>query len=374
METIRVQSISNMTSNFLYEQIADKIRLDILEGRYPPGSKLPTVRKMMRIWNCTSGTIQRAYQELSKQGLIASYPGRGTIVSDLSISNPEALRKFGLQKRLLDFLREMTGLGYTVPEIEQSFPLSLASFQSEYNPQPSGGVKTLKFVGSHDLVVEWLAPRMMNILPDYSMGVKFKGSLGGLFALVDGSADLTGCHLWDQETDSYNIPYIQKIFPGEKIAILTLSQRRLGLIIQPGNPLGIASINDITKPGTKFINRQSGSGTRIWLDARLTMLGIEKDHIYGYQNEKNTHNEVAQSVASGDSNVGLGLEGAALLYDLAFIPLTLEKYDLVFRTSRIDPSIIYALQTWLLRPDKRKEILDLGGYDTTQTGTLVWVE
>ena len=46
--------------------------------------------------------------------------------------------------------------------------------------------------------------------------------------------------------------------------------------------------------------------------------------------------DIAQSIVSGSGNVGLGLEAAALNYGLSFIPLTLERYDLVFRTTKFD--------------------------------------
>ena len=363
-----------MSREFLYEQIAENIRVNILEGHYSPGTRLPTVRKMMELWNCTSGTIQRAYQELSKQGFILSHPGRGTIVVDLNQSDPMALHHIGLQHQINNFLTETTGLGYSFSEIEQAIQTSLESLKSQHPKNPLQPVNLLRFIGSHDFAVDWLSSRFSEVFPDLSLSIKFKGSLGGLFALADGRADLTGCHLWDEQTDTYNIPYIQKIFPGEKIALLTLTQRRLGLILEHGNPMKIKSLPEITQPGVNSLNRQAGSGTRVWLDARLSMLGISKDRIYGYSNEKNTHLEVAQAIAAGAGNIGVGLEAAAITYGLSFLPLTLEKYDLVFRMNKIGASVIYALQSWLSQEQTKAGIANLGGYDTSQTGNLTWVE
>jgi putative molybdopterin biosynthesis protein len=284
------------------------------------------------------------------------------------------LHRIELEHHVSNFLSEATNLGYSAIEIEQVIHKNLQNLKSQLPDSIHQKKNTLRFIGSHDIAVEWLASRIKKIFPDLTITLNFKGSLGGLFALVNGSADLSGSHLWDAHSDTYNIPYIQKIFPGEKIALLTLSHRRLGWIVEQGNPMNITLLADITKPGVNFVNRLGGSETRVWLDARLTSLGIEKGHIYGYQNEKTTHLDVARAVAEGASNLGLGLETAALNYELSFIPLTMEKYDLVFRMSSIDASIVYSLQNWLLQKESKKEISSLGGYDTSETGSITWVE
>jgi len=361
-----------MRKEFYYEQIAEFLRKNILEGRYKPGEKLPTIREMRQIWNCTSGTIQRAYLELASQGLITSHPGRGTHVVDLNKSDPLALRQNGLIHRVENFLGENINLGYLPAEIEKAVSIGIQKYKSEKADIGIPHGKTLRFIGSHDLALEWMSSHFKEIIPDVSFSVRFKGSLGGLFALADGSADLTGCHLWDDKSDTYNIPYIQKIFPGEGIACMTLSHRRLGLILQAGNPLNIISLADLIKPGLVFVNRQMGSGTRVWLDAKLSGLGIETLKIIGYNNEKNTHLDVAQVVASGSGNVGLGLEAAALRYGLSFIPLTLERYDLIFRTNKFDGSMLLTLQNWLKQESTRENIVNLGGYETHDTGTITW--
>ena len=127
----------------------------------------------------------------------------------------------------------------------------------------------LHFFGSHDMAVTWLANHAQEIAPSAVLQLNFTGSLGGLMALADGRADLAGCHLWDPETDSYNIPYIRKFFPGKRMLAVRLAERRIGLILPAGNPKNIQTLADLTRPGVRFVNRQLGSGTRVWLDAVL---------------------------------------------------------------------------------------------------------
>lgn len=133
--------------------------------------------------------------------------------------------------------------------------------------------------------------------PNLTLQLSFSGSLGGLIALAEKNADLAGCHLWDEATDTYNESFVRKLLPGQKVALLTLAHRRVGLIFMPGNPAGLNNLTDLAKPGIRFINRQQGSGTRVWLDAQFHRAGINPLSVAGYQDEKMTHSEVARASA-----------------------------------------------------------------------------
>ena len=66
-----------MDEQHLYRQISETIRQEILGGRLKPGDRLPSVRELAEKWNCTVGTIQHAYRELTEQGLVTSRAGQG---------------------------------------------------------------------------------------------------------------------------------------------------------------------------------------------------------------------------------------------------------------------------------------------------------
>ena len=44
--------------------------------------------------------------------------------------------------------------------------------------------------------------------------------LGGLMALARGEADIAGSHLWDEQTDQYNVPFVQRVLPGERVSLV----------------------------------------------------------------------------------------------------------------------------------------------------------
>lgn len=359
----------------IYQQIVESIRQDILLGTLKPGDRLPAIRKMRAQWQCNSGTILRAYQELARMGLITSHVGQGTKVSDAlpdNMQNP--LRRAALFNKAEAFLLEVMTAGYTPEEIEKSLHVALDRWRvfSLETEQAHPGI--LNFIGSHDLALALIASQFNESYPEFSIHLSFAGSLGGLIALAQNKADLAGCHLWDETTDTYNESFIRKLLPGQKVMLLTLAHRRVGLIVASGNPLGINNLADIARPDIKFVNRQPGSGTRVWLDAQMKRLGIDPALIDGYENEKMTHSDVAQAISKGNATLGLGVESAALAFELGFQELTTERYDLAIPQKRVDETSVKALQDFLTLPTTKKTIHTLGGYDTSETGYIRWVE
>ena len=93
------------------------------------------------------------------------------------------------------------------------------------------------------------------------------GSLGGLVALRDGLCHLAGCHLLDPESGDYTLPWIERVLPGAAVEVIRLVHREQGLIVAPGNPAGVAGLDDL--PRLRYVNRQRGAGTRVLLDHEL---------------------------------------------------------------------------------------------------------
>jgi len=364
-----------MGSTHLYQQIAETLRRTILSGELEPGDRLPSLRQMTARWDCTVGTVQRAYQELTRQGLVVSRPGQGTrVVERLPVRDDTPLRRASLVHRAEAFLLEVLTAGYSPAEVEEAMRQALDRWRTVAIKPVAPQAGSLRFAGSHDLVITWLAGHFEEIVPGYSLQLAFSGSLGGLIALAGGQADLAGCHLWDLETDTYNLPFVRRLLPGVRVALLALAHRRLGLILPPGNPEGVGSLADLAEGGLRFANRQPGSGTRVWLDAQMHRFGLPAASIAGYNDEYLTHTEVARAIAEGQAQVGLGLEAAARSYGLDFILLTRERYDLVIPAHMLETPTIAGLLDWLRSPASKDLMRKFGGYDTDITGNLEWVQ
>jgi putative molybdopterin biosynthesis protein len=196
------------------------------------------------------------------------------------------------------------------------------------------------------------------------------GSSAGLDALRDGVADLALAHLRHPETGEYNVPYLERVFPSG-VAVVPLFHRELGLVTRPGNPLGIGAVGDLTRAGLRFINRQEGSGTRLFLDQQLSQFGINPDTITGYRDNVATHFEVGLRVLQGQADAGVATGATARLLGLGFIPLTQERFDLVVAKERFFSPPVQVLLEIVGSREFRTQIEAVGGYDTTESGRLL---
>jgi molybdate-binding protein/predicted transcriptional regulator len=225
------------------------------------------------------------------------------------------------------------------------------------------------FLGSHDLALEVLATQLLRAkLRSLKLFIIPIGSLDGLVALREGIAQIAGCHLLDIETGEYNLPFVRHLFPDKQMRIITLAHREQGLLVAAGNPLGIRSVTDLVRQDVRIINRNRGSGTRLWLDRQIQKLDISPETLVGYDNEVRTHTAVAEAVLASKADVGLGLLAAAQKSELEFIPLFRERFDLVFPQELADTTNFTTLFDFLSSGHFRRLVRNLGGYETEHTG------
>jgi putative molybdopterin biosynthesis protein len=228
---------------------------------------------------------------------------------------------------------------------------------------------TILAIGSHDITLDVMAQFLA--MKGRRLASANVGSLGGLVALRRGEAHLAGSHLLDPESGEYNLSYIRQYLPEVAVRVVTLVWREQGLLVPLGNPKGIQSLNDLSRPDIQFVNRQRGAGTRVLLDYHLGLLGISKESILGYAQEEFTHLSVAAAIASGRADCGLGIAAAAHALDLDFIPFFKERYDLVVPVTHANQELMDPLWELLTDADFKRMVASLPGYDVSNMGTIV---
>lgn len=233
---------------------------------------------------------------------------------------------------------------------------------------PSYIERTLVHIGSHDLCLDLLAQFLADVGRRFTSANA--GSLGGLMALKRGDAHLVGAHLLDPATGDYNTSYVKQYLPDLPVVLLTLMHREQGLIVAPGNPKEIRELGDLARDDLRYVNRQRGAGTRVLLDYHLAKLGIRPEKISGYKREEYTHMAVAVAVQSGVADCGLGIAAAARALNLDFIPLEMERYDLVIPRVHYESELLRPLLDLIHGPELRQAIDELPGYDTTHMGEI----
>jgi putative molybdopterin biosynthesis protein len=231
--------------------------------------------------------------------------------------------------------------------------------------------RTIVAVGSHDLVLDLAASELRAVDPGVTLASSNVGSLGGLVALRDGLCHIAGSHLLDPARGEYTLPYVDRVLGDRDVAVVRLVHREQGLIVARGNPLGLRGIDDLARPGLRYVNRQRGAGTRVLLDHELGRRGISPDSVPGYAREEHTHLAVAAAVAAGRADAGLGVMAAARAFDLDFVPVTREPYDLVLATETLEDPVTAPLWALLDDPAFREKVEALGGYGTEEMGRRV---
>ncbi len=225
-------------------------------------------------------------------------------------------------------------------------------------------LNTLTIIGSHDPLIDEITDILKRENPDSVVSSSHVGSMGAIMAIKRREAQMGAIHLLNEETGEYNTAYVNKYFPDGGVVLEKGVKRIQGLMIAKGNPKGIESFKDVARSDISYVNRQKGSGTRILCDFLIKKNGLSASDIYGYEREEFTHTSVAAQIASGTADVGLGIYSAAKTYDLDFIPICNEEYDLLIDEKAYDTDKIKDFLKVLHSEELKERLNALGGYET----------
>jgi len=228
----------------------------------------------------------------------------------------------------------------------------------------------LTFYASHDQALSALSDQARRAR--LYLDIRFTGSVDAIRALNEGRCTMAGFHTRiTPETGSLTQrTYKPLLRPGQH-KLIGFARRTQGLIVAPGNPKRIKGLQDLTKPGIRFANRARGTGTRVLLNELLAEQGIAPEEIPGYNREEPSHAAVAEAIASGAADVGLGIEASAHSRGLGFVPLAEEHYHLACLKSSLDQPATQALLVLLRSLDWQVCLSSLPGYTPADSGTVL---
>jgi len=192
-----------------------------------------------------------------------------------------------------------------------------------------------------------------------------------LKTLARGQAHVAGAHLFDEEAGEYNVPFVRRAFGGRPMVVITFAHLEEGFAVANGNPLRIRKAEDIARPDVRFVNREPGAGARRLLDRLLRKARVPASAIEGYDRLLGGHLEIAQAVAMGAADAGVVARSAAVAHGLDFVPLSEERFDLVFPKEWSADARAGRIVETLEGRAFRRELGSLGGYDTRRSGHLV---
>ncbi|MES1264701.1 MAG: substrate-binding domain-containing protein, partial [Variovorax sp.] len=123
--------------------------------------------------------------------------------------------------------------------------------------------------------------------------LRYCGSVEAVASLHAGGCELAGFHLPIGEFEAAAVEHYAPWLKPASQRLIGIATRRLGLMVTQGDPKKIYGIRDLARPEVRFINRQSGSGTRFLLDLMLHKEGIAAARVHGYEQCEMTHAAVA---------------------------------------------------------------------------------
>lgn len=222
--------------------------------------------------------------------------------------------------------------------------------------------KGLVSIGSHDLIMDWVADLLHQERKETYLLSAHAGSLGGIMAIKRGEAHLAPIHLLDEETGEYNLKDVRRYLPDEEMVLVKGIKRWQGFYMRQDEPM-IDDVSEIVEKSLKFANRQKGSGTRLLTDYLLKKKGINKEKVHGYDTEVLTHTAVALAVQSGNADVGVGIESVARQMGLAYKAIAKEDYDFLIPKRHMELSVIKDFLSIISSNAFRAQLEKAGGYE-----------
>ena len=246
-----------------------------------------------------------------------------------------------------------------------SHPDSISGFSLTDNKARGGFI-----ICGQDLILDVLS----NYMRSHSIPAlrAYIGSYDSLMLLYKNKISVASSHLWDSDTDQYNVPYVKRLLPGISAVVIHLTCRIQGLYVRKGNPKGIKGWEDFKRDDITMINREHGAGSRVLLDENLKLLGVSGNGVKGYMTERPSHLALASAVSGGEADVAVGIEKIARQADhIDFIPLKKERYDLVVKKEQMLSPEIQTMMNIIKSAAFKQEFSNIGGYDTSDMGKVV---
>ena len=221
--------------------------------------------------------------------------------------------------------------------------------------------------GSHDPLLEWCLMQA-----DSGLAMLPGGSLDGIERLAAGEAAVCGLHVLDAGSGEYNLPMVQQGLAGLGVVVLEWAWREQGLVVAPGNPLGIAGLADLRERGARVMPRQPGAGSQLLFAHLLAESGVQLSDLDLAPDPARSETDLALAVLEGKVDAGLAVAAAAHQLRLGFVALHRERFDLVMRRRYFFEPAFQRLIAFTRTEAFASHAAALGGYDCSGLGTVVY--
>src|SRR3954471_531906 len=221
--------------------------------------------------------------------------------------------------------------------------------------------------GSHDPLLEWALRES-----DSGLASLPEGSEAGLRRLTRGEVMVAAIHLHrlDGDDETANLAAVADAPGLHDAVVLGFARREQGILIAPGNPLGLSDMASIATTRARMAQRPAGAGAQLLLLALLTRAGIALDDLKLAKPAFPTGPDIAQAIRAGRIDCGIATRSVARSAGLDFLPLTWERFDLVMRQRDHFMKGPQALFDFMRQQVLRDRAAELDGYDISDAGIV----
>jgi molybdate-binding protein len=151
---------------------------------------------------------------------------------------------------------------------------------------------------------------------------------------------IAGFHILDPASGEYNVPALRALSGLHDLVAIEWGWREQGLLVAPGNPLGISSLDDLAGGRVSVGCRQEDAGAQMLFRHLLQARGIPFDDLTVPGSPALSETDLAVEVLDGRADCGLAVRAVARRFRLDFIPLHRERFDLAMsRREYFEPPI-----------------------------------
>ena len=221
--------------------------------------------------------------------------------------------------------------------------------------------------GSHDPLLEWALRESNSGLASLP-----EGSEEGLRRLTRGEVMVAAIHLHrlDGDDETANLAAVADAPALHDAVVLSFARREQGILVAPGNPLGLSDMASIATSRARMAQRPTGAGAQLLLLALLARGGIALDDLKLAKPAFPTGPDIAQAIRAGRIDCGIATRSVARSVGLDFLPLAWERFDLVLRQRDYFMKGPQALFGFIRSSVLRDRAAELGGYNVSEAGVV----
>jgi putative molybdopterin biosynthesis protein len=222
--------------------------------------------------------------------------------------------------------------------------------------------------GSHDPLLQWALAESgagLAILPE--------GSAAGYQRFLRGEVVAAAIHFHslDDLAEDGNITAVRQEPMLYDSLLVHFCTREQGLLVASGNPLALGTLADVQRASARLATRPPGAGAQQLLQALLKRAGLQLSDL-GPQVLAPTGPDIAQAIRAGHADCGIATRAVAIAAGLAFVPLVVERFDLLMRQRDSYRAPLQTLLQMLRTPKFAARAEELGGFDVAQSGAVRW--